>query len=97
MSFDSNVPQGGGDAAGSTAVLLSAILSDIGASEFLQNFIDDEQDDFCLGSYKNSTKVSKSYGLPQHLAALFVEKCRLSAGAQRSAVARTPCRSVSWP
>ena len=87
MSFDSNAPQSGGDAAGSSTGLLSAILNGIGASEFLQNFIDDEQDDLCLGSYKNPTKVSKSYGLPQHLAALFVEKCRLSAGAQRSAAA----------
>jgi serine/threonine protein kinase/ribosomal protein L13E len=87
MSTDSNALQGGGDAAASSTGMLSAILSDIGASEFLQNFIDDEQDDDCIASYKNPTKVSKRYGLPQHLAASFVEKCRLSAGAQRSAAA----------
>ena len=79
--------QGGGHAAASSTGRLSAILIEIGASEFLQNFIDDDQDDDCIASYKIPTKVSKNYGLPQHLAALFVEKCRLSAGAQRSAVA----------
>ena len=89
MSSDSNALQGGGDAAGSSTELLSAILNDIGASEFLQNFIDDDQDDLCLGSYKNPSRVCKSYGLPQHLAASFVEKCRLSAGAQRAAAAST--------
>jgi tRNA A-37 threonylcarbamoyl transferase component Bud32 len=89
MSSDSTALQGGGDAAGSSTALLSAILNDIGASEFLQNFIDDDQDDDCIASYKIPTKVCKSYGLPQHLAASFVEKCRLSAGAQRAAAAST--------
>ncbi len=89
MSSDSNALQGGGDAAGSSTELLSAILNDIGASEFLQNFIDDDQDDDCIASYKIPNKLCKSYGLPQHLAASFVEKCRLSAGAQRAAAAST--------
>ena len=79
--------QGGGHAAASSNGRLSAILNEIGASEFLQNFIDDDQDDDCIASYKIPNRVRKSYGLPQHLAASFVEKCRLSVGAQRSAAA----------
>ena len=79
--------QGGGHAAASSTGRLSAILNEIGASEFLQNFIDDDQDDDCIASYKIPNRVCKSYGLPQHLAASFVEKCRLSVGAQRSAAA----------
>ena len=79
--------QGGGHAAASSTGRLSAILNQIGASEFLQNFIDDDQDDDCIASYKTSNRLCRSYGLPQHLAASFVEKCRLSVGAQRSAAA----------
>jgi hypothetical protein len=79
--------QGGGHAAASSTGRLSAILNEIGASEFLQNFIDDDQDDDCIASYKIPSRVRRSYGLPQHLAASFVEKCRLSVGAQRSAAA----------
>jgi serine/threonine protein kinase len=88
-SLIQNPPQGGGDAAGSTTGLLSAVLNGIGASEFLQNFIDDDQEDYSIPvlSRLKPERISSKYGLPQHLAALFVEKCRLSAGAQRSAAA----------
>jgi serine/threonine protein kinase/GTPase SAR1 family protein len=73
------------EGASSSTELLSAILNDIGASEFLQNFIDDDQVDACIASYKDPNKVCKKYGLPQHLAASFVEKCRLSTPAPASA------------
>jgi len=87
MSSDSNALQGGGDAASSSTELLFAILKGIGASEFFQNFIDDDQDDDCIASYKIPSKVCRSYGLPQDLAESFVQKCRLSVGAQRTAAA----------
>jgi serine/threonine protein kinase len=87
MSSDSNARQGGGDAANSSTGLLFSILNDIGASEFLGNFIDDDQDDDCIASYKNPNKVAERYGLPPHLAASFVDKCRLSVSAQRAAAA----------
>jgi serine/threonine protein kinase len=59
--------------------VLASILSDIGASEFLQNFIDDEQDDNCLHSYKNPERISKRYSLPSNLASIFVERSRARA------------------
>ncbi len=88
MSSDSNTLQGGGDAAGSSTSLLSAILNEIGASEFLQNLIDDDQEDESIPvlSRLKPDRISSKYGLPQHLAASFVEKCRSSV-AQRSAAA----------
>ncbi len=58
---------------------LASILSDIGASEFLQNFIDDEQDDNCFSTYKNPDRISKRYGLPPNLASIFVERSRARA------------------
>ena len=77
--------------------LLVSILLDIGASEYLQKFIDDDQDDDCLGSFKNSDKISKEYGLPLNLASAFVEKCRASAAIQRGNVASMSLSSVSSP
>jgi serine/threonine protein kinase len=59
--------------------VLASILSDIGASEFLQNFIDDEQDDDCFITYKNPERISKRYGLPPNLASIFVERSRARA------------------
>ena len=59
-----------------TSLLLSAILSEIGASEYLKAFTDDDQDDECIGSYKNAEKISKNYGMPQPLASALVEMCR---------------------
>jgi serine/threonine protein kinase len=59
--------------------VLASILSDIGASEFLQNFIDDEQDDDCFITYKNPDRISKRYGLPPNLASIFVERSRARA------------------
>ena len=59
-----------------TSLLLSAILSEIGASEYLKAFTDDDQDDECIGSYKNAEKVSKNYGMPQPLASALVQMCR---------------------
>ncbi len=55
---------------------LASILSDIGASEFLPNFLEAEQDDSCIHSFRVAKSVEKAYGLPLELAATFVEKCR---------------------
>jgi len=60
----------------SNTLVLASILSDIGASEFLRNFIDDEQDDNCLHTYKNPDRISKRYCLPPNLASIFVERSR---------------------
>jgi hypothetical protein len=78
----SHVAHEGQHAALSNAQLLSSILLDIGASDFLQKFIDDDQDDACIPSYRNPGKISRSYGLPPSVASEFVEKCRARAGAQ---------------
>jgi hypothetical protein len=58
------------------ALLLSAVLEEIGAPEYLQAFTDDDQDDDCIGSYKKADKVSRDYGLPLQLSATFVSMCR---------------------
>jgi hypothetical protein len=63
--------------------VLASILSDIGASQFLPNFIEAQQDDSDIRSFKVAKAVEKSYGLPLDLAENFVEKCR--AVAARSA------------
>jgi serine/threonine protein kinase len=72
--------QGSGDTAGISTELLSAILSEIGASAFLQRFIDDDQEDESvpLLSKMKPERITSKYGLPQTLAAAFVERCRLS-------------------
>jgi hypothetical protein len=64
--------------------VLASILSDIGASQFLPNFIEAEHDDSCIHSFRVAKSVEKLYGLPLELAAKFVEKCRAVAarGAQ---------------
>jgi hypothetical protein len=64
--------------------VLASVLSDIGASEFLPNFIEAEQDDMCIYSFRVAKSVEKMYRLPLELAAKFVEKCRALAarGAQ---------------
>ena len=52
MSSESgHVAHEGQYAAPSNAQLLSSILRDIGASDYLQKFIDEEQDDECIPSY----------------------------------------------
>jgi serine/threonine protein kinase/ribosomal protein L13E len=88
MSSDSNALQCGSDAGGSSTSLLSAILNEIGASEFLQNLIDDDHEDDSIPvlSRLKPDRISSKYGLPQHLASSFVEKCRSSV-AQRSVAA----------
>jgi len=85
--------------AGSTsgARLLSSILLDIGASDYLQKFIDEEQDDDCIPSYKKPDMISRSYGLPPSLASAFVEKCRARAGALRAGDFASMSLSSSGP
>jgi hypothetical protein len=58
----------------SNTELISVILNEIGASEFLQAFIDDGQDNSCLSvtSYIFPAQVSQRYGLPSHLATAFL-------------------------
>jgi hypothetical protein len=63
--------------------VLASILSDIGASQFLPNFLDAQQDDSCIHSFRVAKAVEKFYGLPLQMAAEFVEKC--SALASRGA------------
>jgi serine/threonine protein kinase len=63
--------------------MLSSVLQDIGASSYLQKFINDEQDDDCIPTYKNPDRIARNYDMPPSLASLFVEKCRAMVGAQR--------------
>jgi serine/threonine protein kinase len=88
MSFVSNAFQGGGDDAGSIK-LLFAILNEIGASEFLQQFIKDDQGDESIPflSKMKPERLAIKYGLPQDLAAAFVERCREKAGKAASSSA----------
>ena len=67
---------------GSSTQALASILSDIGASELLQNFIDDDRDDDCLISLSKlkCERLAGKYGLSVNQAASFVEKCGLRAG-----------------
>ncbi len=58
---------------------LTSILFEIGASEFLPNFIEAGQDDSCIPSFRIAKSVEKMVGLPSELAVQFVEKCRLVA------------------
>lgn len=60
---------------GST-VLLSAILDQIGASEFLQAFINEGDDDLCIAGYRKAERVKRDFGLPLDLASKFVDMCR---------------------
>ena len=76
MSCDSTAIQGGGNAVG-CRTRLSAILREIGASQFLQKFIDHNQDDGCLETHIIPSQVSHRYGLPPQLAAAFVTKCHM--------------------
>lgn len=57
--------------------VLASILTDIGAFDFFPKFIDDEQDDDCLPSYKNPDRISLKYGLSPDLASAFVERSRI--------------------
>jgi hypothetical protein len=61
---------------GAKSAMLAAILDEVGASDYLQAFVNDDQDDDCVGSYKKSDKVSRDYGLPPQLASTFVSMCR---------------------
>jgi hypothetical protein len=61
---------------GAKSAMLAAILDEVGASDYLQAFVNDDQDDDCVGSYKKSEKVSRDYGLPPQLASTFVSMCR---------------------
>jgi len=86
MSSAPNEHRVDGDAAGdSSTELLSAILSETGASEFLQKIIEDYDDDsiVTLSKFKPDRIVSK-YGIPHNLAVAFVERCRAEAGIQRT-------------
>jgi hypothetical protein len=70
---------------GASTQALASILSDIGASELLQNFIDDEQDDDYLLVYKKPDHISKRYGLPASTASAFVNACRARAASLSAA------------
>jgi hypothetical protein len=59
----------------SHAALLAAILV-VGASDYIQAFVNDDQDDDCIGSYRKPEKVSRDYGMPPQLASTFVSMCR---------------------
>jgi serine/threonine protein kinase len=60
--------------------LLDSILHEIGASEFLQAFIDDYRDDDSLKTLSkfSSVLITSKYGLPPNKSAAFVDKCRAS-------------------
>ena len=92
-----HVAHEGQHAAPSNAQLLSSILLDIGASDYLQKFIDEEQDDDCIPSYKKPDMISRNYGLPSSLASAFVEKCRAKAGALRAGDFASISMSSSGP
>ena len=70
---------------GASTQALASILSHIGASELLQNFIDDEQDDDYLLVYKKPDHISKRYGLPASTASAFVNACRARAASLSAA------------
>ncbi len=72
-----------GGSSGAKNSMLSAIIEEIGASEHLQAFISDEQDDECIPSYKKAEKVSRDYGLSPQLASIFVSMCRSVVAIQR--------------
>jgi serine/threonine protein kinase len=69
--------------AASTQVLLS-ILQDIGAPQYIKNFIDDLINDDFIGplSKFKPEQIARKYGMPDDLviAAAFVDKCRTIAG-----------------
>jgi hypothetical protein len=100
LESDSNALQGGGDAAGSSIELLSAILNDIGASEFLQRFIIDDQEDDCIlplgmSGRMRPEQIAGKYGLPLELAQAFLDKCRETTGALRPDVLSSKLSSIS--
>jgi hypothetical protein len=57
---------------------LSSILNEIGASDFFQNFTDDDQWDESIPLFGKlpPARIAKKYGLSLDLASAFVEKCR---------------------
>ena len=48
-------------------LVLASILLEIGASDYLQKFIDEDQEDACIPSYKNPERISRNYFLPPSL------------------------------
>jgi uncharacterized protein len=58
--------------------ILGSILNEIGAAEYLQVFIDDDQDDDALKTISKikPARIAAKYGLSLDQAAAFVEKCR---------------------
>ncbi len=70
---------------GASTQALASILNDIGASELLQNFIDDEQDDDYLLVYKKPDHISKRYGLSASTASAFISACRARAASLSAA------------
>jgi serine/threonine protein kinase len=78
MSSPPSAHPGDGDAAGdSSTELLSAILNEIGASEFFQKIADDYDDDsiVTLSKFKPQ-RIASKYGIPHDLASAFVQRCR---------------------
>jgi hypothetical protein len=63
---------------GRSIARLLSILSEIGASCFLQKFIDDDQEDECIPILRKLSpeRIAIKYGLTQDLASAFVERCR---------------------
>ena len=67
---------------GST-VLLSAILEEVGGSDYIKTFISEDQDDDCIPSFKKAEKIARDYGMPLPLASNFVIFCRAAHIVQR--------------
>jgi serine/threonine protein kinase len=96
MASAPNALLGDNDAAGSNTRLLSAILNEISASEFLHKFIEDYDDDSIVTLSKlKPERIVDRYGLPLDLASAFVEKCRVKAGTQRPGASANDFSSVS--
>jgi serine/threonine protein kinase len=79
---------------GASTQALASILSDIGASQLLQNFIDNDHDDDSLVTLSRvkCERLAGKYGLSAYQASSFVEMCGLRAGA---GLARHAFRSSS--
>jgi hypothetical protein len=63
---------------GRSIAWLSSILNEIGASDFLHNFTDDDQEDESIPVLRKlpPARIAKKYGLSLDMASAFVEKCR---------------------
>jgi hypothetical protein len=88
MSYESTESPECSNAAVRSTELLSAILFEIGASQFLQRFLDDDQEDdsIPLLSRWKPERITSKYGLPLPIASEFLGKCREQTGFRRIGV-----------